>query len=208
MNPSPDSSGGGQHRFQRVPHRGYTLTLATVFAVIWVALAIKPIDRPAWMLENFLLACGMAALFLLRRKMPFSRVSLTLIFVYSALHSIGAHYTYSLVPYDEWSRNWLGFSIDETLGWERNNYDRVIHFLYGFMMAYPIREVFFRVADARGFWGYFLPLDLTMSTSALFELFEWWTAAIFGGDLGQAYLGTQGDEWDCLLYTSPSPRDH
>ena len=59
-----------------------------------------------------------------------------------------------------------------------------------------MREVFLRVADVRGFWGYFLPLDLTMSSSMLYELIEWGAAALFGGDLGQAYLGTQGDEWD------------
>ena len=53
--------------------------------------------------------------------------------------------------------------------------------------------MFLRVADARGFWGYFLPLDLTLSTSAIFELFEWAAAELFGGDLGVAYLGTQGD---------------
>ena len=59
-----------------------------------------------------------------------------------------------------------------------------------------MRELFFRVADARGFWAYFLPLDLTLSTSALFELLEWAAASFFGGDLGVAYLGTQGDPWD------------
>jgi putative membrane protein len=56
--------------------------------------------------------------------------------------------------------------------------------------------VFLRVADVRGFWGYFLPLDLTMSTSMIFELVEWQAAEFFGGDLGMAYLGTQGDIWD------------
>ena len=81
-------------------------------------------------------------------------------------------------------------------GWERNNYDRVVHFAYGLLLAYPIREVFLRVANVRGFWGYFLPLDLTMSTSMLYELIEWGAALVVGGDLGQAYLGTQGDVWD------------
>ncbi|HSR72017.1 MAG TPA: DUF2238 domain-containing protein, partial [Kiloniellales bacterium] len=74
--------------------------------------------------------------------------------------------------------------------------DRFVHFAYGLLLAYPIRELFLRVADARGFWGYFLPLDLTMSTSMLFELIEWAAAEVFGGDLGIAYLGTQGDVWD------------
>jgi putative membrane protein len=56
--------------------------------------------------------------------------------------------------------------------------------------------VFLRIANVRGFWGYFLPLDLTMSTSMLYELIEWLAAEVVGGDLGQAYLGTQGDIWD------------
>ena len=64
------------------------------------------------------------------------------------------------------------------------------------MLAYPVRELFLRVVNVRGFWGYFLPLDITMSTSMLFELFEWAVAEIVGGDLGIAYLGTQGDVWD------------
>jgi putative membrane protein len=82
------------------------------------------------------------------------------------------------------------------MGWERNHFDRSVHFLYGLLLAYPVREVFLRVADVRGFWGYFLPLDLTMSTSMMFELFEWGAAELVGGDLGMAYLGTQGDVWD------------
>jgi putative membrane protein len=100
------------------------------------------------------------------------------------------------VPYDEWFASLTGSSFNSLVGWERNNFDRVVHFSYGLLLAYPIREVFLRVADVRGFWGYFLPLDLTMSTSMMFELFEWVAAELFGGELGQAYLGTQGDIWD------------
>ena len=79
---------------------------------------------------------------------------------------------------------------------ERNYFDRMVHFLFGFLLAYPIRELFMRVAGARGFWGYYLPLDLTMSFSMLYELIEWAAAEVFGGELGAAYLGTQGDVWD------------
>jgi putative membrane protein len=64
------------------------------------------------------------------------------------------------------------------------------------LLAYPIRELFLRIANVRGFWGYFLPLDLTMSTSMIYELIEWGAAEVLGGDLGAAYLGTQGDIWD------------
>jgi putative membrane protein len=82
------------------------------------------------------------------------------------------------------------------VGWQRNNFDRVVHFCYGLFLAYPVREVFLRIANVRGFWGYFLPLDLTMSSSMIYELIEWAAALIFGGHAGMAYLGTQGDVWD------------
>jgi putative membrane protein len=78
----------------------------------------------------------------------------------------------------------------------RNQFDRLVHFSYGLLFAYPIREVFLRIANVRGFWGYFLPLDLTMSTSMLFELIEWAVVEVVADDLGAAYLGTQGDVWD------------
>jgi putative membrane protein len=109
---------------------------------------------------------------------------------------VGSHYTYSLVPYDRWFELLTGRTLGSLLGWQRNNFDRVVHFAYGLLLAYPIREVFLRVANVKGFWGYFLPLDLTMSTSMIYELIEWFAAEFFGGDLGAAYLGTQGDVWD------------
>ena len=90
----------------------------------------------------------------------------------------------------------IGISTNEVMGWERNHFDRLVHFSYGLLLAYPVREMFLRVVNVRGFWGYFLPLDLTMSTSMMFELFEWGAAEAFGGDLGMAFLGTQGDMWD------------
>jgi putative membrane protein len=121
---------------------------------------------------------------------------MTLIFLFLCLHELGAHYTYAEVPYDDWIRSLTGRSLNEAMGWERNHFDRFVHFCYGLLLAYPIREIFLRVANVRGFWGYFLPMDLTMSTSMIYELIEWAAAELFGGDLGMAYLGTQGDVWD------------
>jgi putative membrane protein len=112
------------------------------------------------------------------------------------LHELGAHYTYAKVPYNTWTQAIFGNSLNSILGWERNHFDRLVHFSYGFFLAYPVREVFLRIVYVKGFWGYFLPLDITMSTSMIYELVEWAAAEIFGGDLGVAYLGTQGDVWD------------
>ena len=179
-----------------IPHRRYLAILAALFGTWWVALAIHPWHRSDWLLENALAIAAVALLALFHRRLLFSRVSYTLIFVFMCLHQVGAHYTYSEVPYDAWFHKLTGRTLNSLVGWERNNFDRVVHFSYGLLLAYPIREIFLRVANVRGFWGYFLPLDLTMSTSMLYELIEWGTSAVFGGDLGQAYLGTQGDVWD------------
>jgi len=174
----------------------YPLSLLGAFPVLWVALAIKPWDRHDWVLENVLTVLFIAGLVWTARRFRLSNVSYTLIFVFLCLHTVGGHYTYAQVPYDAWSRHLLGRSVSDLTGWRRNHFARLVHFCFGFLLAYPIREIFCRVAGARGFWGYYLPLDLTMSFSMLYELIEWGTAEVFGGELGQAYLGTQGDVWD------------
>jgi putative membrane protein len=174
----------------------YPLLLAILFLAYWIVLAIEPRDRADWLLENLLAIVFAAVLAASFKRLPLSRISYTTIFLFLCLHTLGAHYTYSQVPYDAWIRALTGGSLNEAMGWERNHFDRLVHFSYGLLLAYPIREVFLRVVDARGFWGYFLPLDVTMSTSMIFELFEWAVAERVGGDLGMAYLGTQGDVWD------------
>jgi putative membrane protein len=174
----------------------YLVALAALFGLEWVALAINPRHRQDWALENALSAVLVATLVLLRRRLPLSRVSYTALFVFLALHTVGAHYTYSEVPYDEWSRALTGRSLSTLLGWERNHYDRVVHFLYGFLLVYPIRQILTGLTGVRGAWGYYLPFAITSSSSADYELIEWGAAMVFGGDLGVAYLGTQGDVWD------------
>lgn len=181
---------------QIATHRTYLLFLTLLFCFEFIFLAFDPYDRKDWLLENVLVAIFLLVLLLTAKKFPLSRISYTLIFIFLAIHEIGSHYTYSEVPYDVWFSSAFGTTFNELVGWERNNFDRIVHFLYGLLLAYPIREVYFRVARADGFWGYFLPLDFAMSTSMLYELIEWGAAEFFGGELGVAYLGTQGDVWD------------
>jgi len=167
--------------------KAYLWMLGAVYLAWWVAMAISPLDRADWVVENVLVLFGAALLGFTYKSFPLSRISYTCIFVFMMLHALGAHYTYAKVPYQEW----LPF-----LEGGRNHFDRLVHFSYGLLLAYPIREMFLRIGNVRGFWGYFLPLDLTMSTSMLYELIEWAAAVVLGGDLGAAYLGTQGDVWD------------
>lgn len=183
-------------RFSRMTYERLVKRLAVLFALFWAALALRPWHFQDWVLENVLVLLALPIFIASYRCRLFSRLSWLLIFLFMCLHEIGAHYTYSEVPYDDWWRHLTGRSFNETFGWRRNHFDRAVHFLYGLMLAYPFREIFLRIANARGFWGYFLPLDITMSSSLLYELIEWLAAELLGSDLGQAYLGTQGDIWD------------
>ncbi|MBX6393015.1 MAG: DUF2238 domain-containing protein [Burkholderiales bacterium] len=177
-------------------HDRYAAGLAALFALLWVALAIEPNHREDWAVENALVLFFVAVLAATYRRFRLSRISYTLIFLFLCLHEIGAHYTYSEVPYDAWFEALTGRSLNALMGWERNHFDRFAHFMYGLLLAYPIRELFLRLVGVRGFWGYFLPLEFTIATSAFYELIEWGAALVFGGELGAAYLGTQGDVWD------------
>ncbi len=181
----------------RIPYARYVAILGALFLPVFLLSSFHPHHRADWLLENALVLLGLVLLGLvllglvllaaLHRRLPLSRISHTLIFIFLCLHEVGAQYTYAEVPYQQWF---------PALAGGRNHFDRLVHFSYGLLLAYPIREIFLRVAAVRGFWGYFVPLDLTMSTSMLYELVEWAAASFFGGELGAAYLGTQGDVWD------------
>jgi len=166
----------------------YLILLIAVFVAVWIWAAIKPLYPHDWLLENLLVFVGVPVIVVTGIYFRLSKLSYTLITVFMVLHVIGSHYTYAEVPF--------GFTLQGWLGSSRNMYDRLVHFCFGFLLAYPVREVFLRLARVKGFWGYWLPLDLTLALSAAFEIIEWLVAARVDPALGAAYLGTQGDIWD------------
>ncbi len=184
------------HRYAALAHRRYATSLLALFGAIFLALGWAPSYREDWLLENVLVFLLVPFFVVTYRRLPLSKISYTALFLFFCLHEVGAHYTYAEVPYNTWFQSLFGGELNEALGLERNHFDRLVHFLYGVLIVYPVREIFLRVANARGFWGYLFPLLVVMSTSLLFELIEWAAAMLFGGDLGMAYLGTQGDIWD------------
>jgi putative membrane protein len=176
--------------------RHYVRGLVLVFALAWLLLGLHPHDRQDWMLEHVLTVFSGAILCLSRRRYPLSLTAYTLVFAFGLLHTLGAHYTYSLVPYEDWSRDWGGFSVNNTFGWTRNNFDRLVHLAYGLLLVQPVMEWYTPAAGLRGGWRYWFALEFIMATSLIYELIEWMAAEYFGGSLGAAYLGTQGDIWD------------
>lgn len=172
-------------------------TLCLIFGTVWLALAITPYDRADWLLENTLTGVVAVVLFFSRKRYPLSRTSWALLLAFALLHTLGAHYTYSLVPYEAWGERYLGISLNDLAGWDRNNFDRAVHFLWGFLLYLPIQEWFMGgSSQLRGGWRYWFPLEFIMASSLVYELIEWAAAEVFGGELGMAYLGTQGDLWD------------
>ena len=180
----------------RNEHDRFALLLLAIFMIVWGVLAVQPLYRSDWLLENALVFVAIPLLVALHPILPLSKISYSLIFIFLCLHEIGAHYTYAQVPYDQWFESIIGTGLNQIVGWERNHYDRVLHFLYGLLITYPVREIVLRVSRARGFWSYLLPLLMLISTSTIFELLEWLAALIFGSDLGIAFMATQGDVWD------------
>jgi putative membrane protein len=130
------------------------------------------------------------------RRLRFSNFAYTCLFLFFVLHEIGAHYTYSEVPWQEWLVTMTGGDSGAGAMAGRNHFDRLVHFSYGLLVMPAAWELLQARAAPRGIWRYLLPVLFLVSHSVIYELIEWGAAIVFGGDLGAAYLGTQGDEWD------------
>ena len=170
--------------------------LLAVFALFWLVLAIEPVSREDWLLENLLILAAVPMLIATRNKLRFSDLAYGCFFAFFCFHCIGAHYTYSLVPYDQWWLAITGRTLNAALGFDRNHYDRLVHFLYGALIVVPSLELFVAYAPPRGIWRVLMPVLFVMSHSVIYELIEWFAALLVAPELGQAYLGTQGDPWD------------
>jgi putative membrane protein len=174
----------------------YPATLLAILLAWTLVLGIAPHYRQDWLLENVLLALALPVLVLTHRDLRFSNGAYTCLFLFLMLHEVGSHYTYSLVPYDAWSTALLGTSLDDLLGFERNQFDRAVHFLYGALVTPAVVELFAAKAPPVGVWRFLMPLFFMNAHAVIYETIEWLAAEAFGGELGAAYLGTQGDPFD------------
>jgi len=164
------------------------LVLLIVGAVLLVVSGIGPNDRVTWVLEVAPILIAVPILLLTARRFPLTRLAYRLIFVHALILMLGGHYTYAEVP--------LGFWMERVFGFARNHYDRIGHLAQGFVPAIVVREILIRRSPLEsGKWLTFLVLSVCLAISALYELVEWW-AALLGGEGADAFLGTQGDQWD------------
>ena len=174
----------------------YPLYLFIITIVLFGITAINPPYPQDFFYEHIMTVVFLVLMATSYRKFRLSNLSYTLIFLFLILHIIGGRFTYSEVPYNEFFIKYFGFDLNGFFGFERNHFDRLVHFSFGLLFAYPIREIFWRVANSKGIWRYYLPLDVIMAFSMIYEIIEFCFAVIVGGDVGHTYLGTQGDIWD------------
>jgi putative membrane protein len=166
----------------------WLITMVASFLTLWTCTLLGTSDLSNWLLENALVFLALACLGLTYKRMPFSDLSYLLIFIYLSLHVYGAMHTYAENPLGDW--------LQHRLHLLRNPYDRIVHFSFGFLLAYPMRELFLVALKWPPWVAWLLPIELTMSISALYELVEWGVADVFFPAQGTAFLGTQGDVWD------------
>jgi putative membrane protein len=170
------------------PSRTIAALLAIFFAVfIWSG--IHPHDYPTWILEVFPAIFGLGVMAATYRRFPLTTMLYVLILLHAIVLMVGGHYTYAEVPLGNWVRDHYHLA--------RNDYDRVGHFMQGFVPAMVAREVLVRnrVVQRRGGWLSFLVFAICMMITALYELLEF-AVAVASGSGAVAFLATQGDIWD------------
>ncbi|MDB0030625.1 DUF2238 domain-containing protein [Opitutales bacterium] len=159
-----------------------------IFFGVLVWSGIEPKDRLTWVLEAGPAIVGLLVMAKTRISFPLTPLLYFWILLHCIVLMVGAKYTYAEVP--------LFDSIREIFGWERNNYDKVGHFMQGFVPALLAREILIRkkVVNFAG-WRNFIIVSICLAFSAFYELIEWWAALLIGED-ADAFLGTQGYVWD------------
>ena len=164
--------------------------------LIWIAIlagvfiwsAIEPRDRPTWYLEVFPVIIGMVVLAATYHSFRLTSLLYILILLHCIVLLVGGHYTYAEVP--------LFNEMKSLFGFERNNYDKIGHIMQGFVPAIIARELIIRLDIIRGrYWRDFFVICFTLALSAFYELLEWWVALV-SEQAAEAFLGTQGYEWD------------
>jgi putative membrane protein len=149
---------------------------------------IAPLERSTWWLEVAPVVVALPILFWTRKRFPLTPLVYGLTAVHAVILMVGGHYTYAKVPLGFWAQHAFDFS--------RNPYDRLGHFVQGFVPAIVAREILLRCTPLqRGGWLSFIVVAICLAISACYEFIEWWTALI-AGEGAAAFLGTQGDVWD------------
>jgi putative membrane protein len=170
-----------------------------LIALLAAAVALASVRAPypeEMYLQHSPTVVLLVALPLLSRRWPLSDAAFASLVAFLLLHTLGARYIYSNVPYDRWAMAVFGFDSSATFGWQRNHYDRLVHFCFGLLWARPVFEVSVRYLRIPRRVAYYTVVEFLLATSALYELFEWGLTMVLSPRDASEYNGQQGDIWD------------
>lgn len=171
-------------------------TLLGALVLMTVVTSIRPKFPDQTALNHIPTGAAVLWLAFSSRFYPLSRTSFALVIAFLMLHVLGARYSYSFVPYDDWSRRALGFGISEELGWTRNHFDRLVHLSFGLLVTPAVREVFVRHIGVTRKQSLLFALLFIMSASMFYELVEWAATFTLAPEQAETFNGQQGDPWD------------
>ena len=158
-----------------------------LYVVVWVIMAINPKYPDDWLLENILVFIFFPFVIWMDIKYKYHLLSIILILIFTSLHSLGSHYTYAEMEHFN--------AITEFFGFERNHFDRLVHFLFGLLVFRILFEMITSdIESVKTALIFTFTVIITIST--LYEMLEWLVVIIFHPELGSSFLGTQGDIWD------------
>ncbi len=180
--------------WKAVPVAQRRMILALAFAIVFANIA-QPYPDLAPLQHGPTIALILAAPWLLRRW-PLSTPAVACIWLFLLIHTLGARWIYSYVPYDDWARAVSGHDISSLLGATRNGYDRLVHFGFGALLTLPLSEIAQRRGGLRPTWALAFAFAAIGLGSALYEIFEWLLTILAAGETADYYNGQQGDVWD------------
>lgn len=179
-----------------LPRDNYQRALFVAFVLFLFASCIAPPYPDYLLMQHVPTLLGAILLSYVSNRFAVSRLSFTAIIIFLFLHTLGARYLYSYVPYDAWCEKWLGINVSQVFGFQRNHYDRLVHFSYGLLLAVPIQEFERRHLHLSAVLSSILAVECVLATSGAYELIEWLVAVIFTPDWADKFLGMQGDMFD------------
>ena len=147
-------------------------------------------------LQHIPTVVALAALAIFSRRYPLSNAAFTCLVIFLMLHILGARYIYSYVPYDRWMKALIGTDLTSVFHFQRNHYDRLVHFAFGLLWVLPVWEVCVRYFKVPRRFALYVAFEFVLAFSALYELFEWGLTMALSPNDADAYNGQQGDIWD------------
>jgi putative membrane protein len=179
-----------------LPRDHYQRALFLFFLLFFAGSCIAPPYRQFLLMQHVPTVLAALLLAYVSNRFVISRLSFTSIILFLCMHTLGARYLYSYTPYDVWSEALLGVNISEIFGFERNHYDRLVHFSYGLLLVVPVQEFERRYLRLSLWVSSVLAIEFIIATSASYELLEWLVAVVFTPDWAESFLGQQGDIFD------------